>query len=133
MAKTMTRKEAFEKSIEIVKQSNVENREEIVAKLEHEIELLEKKNSSNKPTGVQLENEDIKNIIVEELTKIGKPVTISELMETSEVIANYVTVQGKKLSNQKLSALLTQMSDADKGDCRVVRVEDKKKALFTVA
>ena len=101
----------------------VENlgREDLVEFIDHEIELLNKKATSKKPTKIQVENENIKGLIIEGLENLGKPVTISELQESDENLAN--------LSNQKISALLTQLIK----DNKVVRVEDKRKAYFSLA
>lgn len=122
--KKMTKKEYFAQIREIV----VDN-EELVAFIDHEIELLTRKNSSKGASKTQVENESIKNMLVEELAKIGRPVTITELMNESEVVATHKTNEGKNLTNQKISSLLNAMSKAQD---RVVRTEDKKKVYFSL-
>lgn len=120
--KKPTKKETLLKIREVV----IDN-EEYVSFIDHEIELLDKKNSKNGTSKTQVENEKVKIMLVEELTKLGKPVTITELMSESEVVANYVLENGAKLSNQKISALFTQMKDT-----QIVRITDKKKTYFSV-
>ena len=104
----------------------VEGDVELVTFIDHELELLEKKNSSKGTSKVQIENEKILDMLIEELTKIGSPVTITELMTKSEVVKGYVLADNRPLTNQKISALLNA-SD------RVVKVTDKKKSYFSVA
>lgn len=113
----MTKREMFE----MIK-GVCANDTRIVEFCEHEIELLNRKSSKNTQTKTQIENENIKSAIVNALTEIAKPVTITEMQELNTEMANY--------SNQKLSALLKQLVENDK---KVVKTVDKKKSYFTVA
>ena len=113
----MTKKEMFE----MIK-GVCANDTRIVEFCEHEIELLNRKSSKSTQTKTQIENESIKGAIVNALTEIAKPVTITEMQELNTEMANY--------SNQKLSALLKQLVENDK---KVVKTVDKKKSYFTVA
>ena len=96
----------------------VEDMQVFVDFLVHERELLEKKSSNSGQTKTQKENEVIKDKIVNALRVLDKFVTITELQESNEEIANY--------SNQKVSALLKQLVDSN----IVSRQVDKKKAYF---
>ena len=113
----MTKREMFE----MIK-GVCANDTRIVEFCEHEIELLNRKSSKSTQTKTQIENESIKGAIVNALTEIAKPVTITEMQELNTEMANY--------SNQKLSALLKQLVENDK---KVVKTVDKKKSYFTVA
>ena len=113
----MTKREMFE----MIK-GVCANDTRIVEFCEHEIELLNRKSSKNTQTKTQIENENIKGAIVNALTEIAKPVTITEMQELNTEMANY--------SNQKLSALLRQLVENDK---KVVKTINKKKSYFTVA
>lgn len=115
MEKRLTKKDMFNKIMDIC----VDNAE-IVEFCTHEIELLDRKNSSKGATKVQKENIELKAEIVKALGEIGKPVTISELQASNEKMAMF--------SNQKLSALLKQLVDAKEVDKTV----DKKKSFFSV-
>ena len=117
--KKATKKEMFRKLIELAQENE---RTDLIKFCEHEIELLNKKASASGQTKTQAENEKIKVVIVEELTRIARAVTISELIKESESLGQY--------SNQKLSALLKQMVENDK---TVTKIIDKKKSLFTIA
>lgn len=89
--------------------------------VEHELELLEKKNSSEKkPTAQQAQNEAIKTAIAEGMTA-NRLYTVTEIQKEIAECA--------ELSNQRVSALLRQMKD----DGIVVRTEDKRKAYFSLA
>ena len=82
--------------------------------------LLTKKANSTAKTKTQIENETIKDKIVETLSQLDRPVIISELQESNKELATY--------SNQKISALLTQLVSANV----IVREVDKKKAYFKI-
>ena len=117
--KKMTKRDYFSKLIEIVESANVDNSEEIIDFLNHEIELSKKK--SNVKTKTQKENEVLMEVVFNTLVEVGKPMTVSELMSANEEVG--------AMSNQKVSALLKKLKE----DERVVRVEDKKKAYFSIA
>lgn len=92
----------------------------LTAFVNHEIELLENKRSSTKPTKTQTENLAVKETIVSVLKEIGKPVTITEMQKYSAELAEF--------SCQKLSALLKQLVENDK---TVTKVTEKKKTYFS--
>jgi hypothetical protein len=100
----------------------------LVEFLENEYALLEKK-ASAKSSKVNTENEAIKAMLVEELSKIGTPVTISELMAQSVVVKNYILENGKTLTNPKITAMLKPLVE----DKIVVNVKEGKKSLYSVA
>lgn len=88
--------------------------------VEHELELLEKKNSSEKkPTAQQVVNEGIKAAIVTGMTP-NRLYTITEIQKEIPECA--------ELSNQRISALIRQMVGNE-----IVRTEDKRKAYFSLA
>ena len=113
-----TKKELFGEVREIVER---EGRTDLVEFVDHELELLNKKANRTGATKTQKENEGIKEKIIEALVRIATPVSITELQEQDEEMAQY--------SNQKISALLTQLIKEEK----VVRSKDKKKSLFSIA
>ena len=88
--------------------------------VEHELELLAKKNSAEKkPTAQQALNEGIKTAIAEGMSP-NRLYTVTEIQKEIPECA--------ELSNQRVSALLRQM----KGDGIVTRTEDKRKAYFSI-
>jgi len=88
--------------------------------LTHELELLNKKRAT-KDTKVNAEHEELMGIIKDELARVGKAVTISELQKESETLAEY--------SNQKLSAMFRKLVS----NKEVTKIIDKKKSFFTIA
>ena len=111
--KKMTKREMF---VALLAKYDFDETEK--AFLEHEVELLEKKNSSEKkPTANQIANDGIKEAIAETLAD-GKMMTITEMQKASAELG--------ELSNQKISALIRQMIL----DGLVEKVEDKRKAYF---
>jgi hypothetical protein len=88
--------------------------------INHEIELLEKKNSADKkPTAQQTANEAIKTAIVTAMVE-GVKYTITDLLKVVPECAD--------LTNQRVSSLVRQLVD----EGRVVRTEDKRKAYFSL-
>jgi hypothetical protein len=87
--------------------------------IQHEMELLAKKNSAEKkPTAQQTANEGIKSAIVDGMES-GKAYTITDIIKSVPVCAD--------LTNQRVSALMRQLVESG----AVVRTEDKRKAYFS--
>ena len=85
--------------------------------IDHELELLAKKNSAEKkPTAQQTANKAICDAIVNGMED-GKRYTITDLIKTIPECAD--------LTNQRVSALVRGMIDV-----KVERVEEKRKAYF---
>lgn len=123
MEKKLTKKDYFE----MIK-GVCADRTDIIDFCNHEIELLSRKNSKSGATKTQKENEIVANMLVEELAKIGKPITITDLMNTSETVKNYTLENGNNLTNQKISAIFKQLVESQK----IVKVVDKKKSYFSI-
>jgi predicted transcriptional regulator len=114
--KKMTKREKYEM---IAKIAEVKSNPILAEFVEHELELLAKKNSADKkPTAVQLANEGIKSVIYETLLDNGDKMTISEMQKANAELG--------ELSNQRISALIRQLLT----DGKVERIEDKRKAYF---
>lgn len=94
---------------------------DLMAFCEHEIELLQKKSASKKPSKKNEENEVLKTKIVEVLGTFENGATVSEILGASEDFNG--------MSNQKISALVRQLVL----DGTVVKTTDKKKSIFSVA
>ena len=101
--------------------AEVADKPEMVAFIDHEIELLAKKSASKKPTKAQLENAVLKDKLVEVLGGFENGATASEVLKAD------VAFDG--MSNQKISALLNQLVKAEV----LTKVVDKGKSLFSVA
>ena len=97
----MTKREMYAEISNIVADN-----EEMVAFIDHEIELLERKsNSPKKPTKTQIENDGFKAEIVAYLTEVDTPKTIKELQ------AEIPSIGG--LTNQRITHMLTDLVKAE--------------------
>jgi hypothetical protein len=87
--------------------------------IDHEVELLTKKNSADKkPTAQQVENQVIAQAIVSVLqADPARLFTITEIIKSVPACA--------ELTNQRVSAIVRGMIGT-----KVERVEDKRKAFF---
>ena len=97
----MTKKEMFAEIRNLV----IDN-EEMVAFIDHEVELLNRKsNSVRKPTKTQIENDGFKAEIVAYLTTADTPKTIKEMQAEVASLAD--------LTNQRVTHLLTDLVKAE--------------------
>ena len=123
--KKITKKDNFmEIRALIVKAEMLENnkKEQYLAFIDHELELLDKKASSKSSSKNTKEQEELMDKIVNALQEIGEPVTISDLQKQNKEMSEY--------SNQKLSAMLKKLVDNEK---TVIKTIDKKKSFFSLA
>ena len=116
MANKITKAQMFTMIREVVADNA-----DMVAFIDHELELLAKKSASKKPTKTQLENEVLKDKIVEVLGEFENGATATEVLKAD------VAFDG--MSNQKISALLNQLVKAEV----LTKTVDKGKSLFAVA
>lgn len=112
--KKITKRERFESLLTI---PAVQADQGLVDFINHELELLAKKNSAEKKqTPVQIANEGIKDAIFEGMEE-NRLYSVTEIIKEISACA--------ELTNQKVSNLLRQMMPE-----RVERVEEKRKAYF---
>ena len=121
--KKLTNVKALEMVLEM---KEVQSNEELVEKLTTMKAQFEKKSNrtatgDTKPTKTQQENEVLKGYIMEVLTLKKEPMTIAQIQAED--------IELKDLTNQKMSALLKQLVDAN----QVVKTKDKKATLFGLA
>ena len=118
--KKLTKRDRFEA---LLKMAEVQANPDMVAFIEHEIELLAKKNAGDKkPTAKQMENDAVKQVILDEMTaNPDKLYTVTDLIKNVDGLGD--------LTNQRVSALLRQMIDANK----VEKIVDKRKSYFRMA
>ena len=117
-AKRITKREMFEQI-----KANYALTDAEVAFIDHELELLNRKNASGgekKLTAQQVANEGIKEVILEVLADAEEPMTITEMQKANAELG--------ELQNQRVSALVRQLIDAE----RVIRTEVKGKARFSL-
>jgi hypothetical protein len=116
--KKITKRESFTEIKEILEGLGKDSLAEV---MEHELELLAKKNSADKkPTATQVENEKFKELIVEFMEE-GEKYTITEMLKMFPCCA--------ELTNQKVSAAMRSLIESGE----VERTESKGKAYFELA
>ena len=119
----MTKKEMFERVIEIVKGAEVEDEAILVEKLEHEIELISKKRTGltkNQKANLELA-ERVYDVIAASEKENG--------MTLAEIFNELADVEGITSVN-KVSALVKKLKDAE----RVIRIDNgKDNKTFKVA
>ena len=116
--KKMTKRDHYNT---LLNMADVKSNPKLVACIEHELELLDRKNSADKkPTAQQTANEGIKTAILDNMVE-GARYTITDLIKSVPECA--------ELTNQRVSALMRQLIEAK----LVVRTEDKRKAYFSLA
>ena len=115
--KKMTKRDYFNQLLEI---AEVKENKAMVDFINHELELLEKKNASKSTTLTkeQKANVELKDQIIEEMVE-GKCYTISDMQKELPCCA--------ELTNQKISAMVRQLM----AEGKVKRTEDKRKAYFS--
>lgn len=116
MSNKITKREMFTKMLAI---ADVQANAEMVAFINHEIELLDRKNSAKKATPQQVENEKIKEKILEVLTE---PMTATQVMNAVQPLFETT------FTNQRISALLRQLGD--KGTNQVRKYQEKRVTYF---
>jgi hypothetical protein len=114
--KKMTKREYFTR---ILSYAHDEDKEFI----EHEIALLDKKNSAErKPTAKQVENEGFKSDIVAWMES-------DKLYAIADIAKGVPSLDAAGVQPQRVTALMTQLKEAGK----VVRTEVKGKAFYSLA
>lgn len=126
--KKLTKKDYFNKIRKIVA-----NDEELVAFIDKELELLAKKNSRSRVSvETQKENEKLTEMLLNELKKLNRPITITDLIASSKEIREYTYTDNKEqktLSNQKISSIFKTLVD----NGTLVKVVEKKRSYFSIA
>lgn len=102
---TLTKRDIFTLTIDALNNYDVADRDVLIAGLQHEIDLLDKKASTpRKPTATQVENETFKADLMSYLVEVDAPKTIKEIQTDCATFAN--------LSNQRISHLLSALVES---------------------
>ena len=119
--KKLTKKEMFAMVREIVVANGGNNTEMLIGFIDHEVELLTRKNTGEKKmTATQVANEAIKAEILAEM-KAGKLYTCSDIIKEVPICNGFPT--------QKVAPMMNALADAGK----VVKTVDKRKTYFSLA
>ena len=121
MEKKLTKKDYFAMLKEIVIDAgNIVMEDELVAFIDHEVELLNKKSASKskKDLANATENDRLGAIALDLITNSANGLTITEMMKSNDELG--------ALSNQKVSAVVRKLVD----NGTVERAAEKGKAIF---
>lgn len=129
--KKITKREVIN---ELLREDLIQNTPMYKDYLEHELELLDRKNANSKGSNNE-ENQVIAKMLLEEMAKLeatGKAqYTITELMNSSKVIKEYICENGKALSNSKITSIFNKMKTEE--NAPIVNIKDKKNSYYSLA
>lgn len=114
--KKMTKVEMFKRLL-----NNYDLTDEEIEFINHEIELLEKKNGNRKPTAQQLKNKEVAEKVLEYLRTTGKKMQIKQMIKEIPALAEI-----PDCTPQYAMAIVRPMKESG----IVGRVEEKGTALF---
>ena len=118
--KKMTKVEMFKSLLE-----NYDLTDKEIEFINHEIELLEKKNGNRKPTAKQLENKAVGEDIIEYLTETGEHLQIKEMIKKIPCLA-----RKEDCTPQYVMGIIRPLHD--KGNGIIKREEIKGVAYFYI-
>ena len=123
--KKMTQKEALTFVLE-----TCELPEKVSEKLTSMLAQIEKKNASGKATTpTQKKNAEFTKAIIEEMTaNPNKLYTITDLIKSVEPLATFRDEEGNPISNQKVSAIVSQLVK----NGSVERITEKRRSYFKI-
>ena len=128
----MTKKDYFAQVRSIIDGADIENKSDILAFIDHEVSLLNKKASKTSAAKAE-QHETLKLVIINVLADFARPVTITEMMSDNRLTSYEETTKegtiSKTMTNQKLSSMVTKL----KKEGKVVKTEEKKVAYFSLA
>ena len=123
--KKLTKNQMIDKILSV---EAVAGNAELVAFLEHEKELNSNRNSK-KSSKTSQENAIVLDMLIEELAKFDKPVSITTLISQSDVVKNWQLENGNAISCPKATALLTSVKEGACEEPRVRRIEGKNRTV----
>ena len=120
--KKLTKRDRFNRLFTIVQDGAYLDADDLMAFIEHEIELLDKKNTAErKPTAKQVANEGYKEAILGWMEP-------DHLYLAAEIVKGCPAIVENGVTAGTVTALLTQLYKAGK----IVRTEDKRKNYYSL-
>jgi DNA-binding transcriptional ArsR family regulator len=123
----VTKRENFADVRAIVEASDSPRKVEILAFLDHEVELLDNKRAKSKESKGKVENRALAEVVIEILAEANIPLKMADLL-ADERIAGFTLESGRPVSTPKLSAVIAPMVR----DGRVVKTFEKKTPLYSL-
>lgn len=124
MEKKMTKREYFEK----IKGLVPEDETEVIAFIDKQIEMIDKKTESTKTKRSEDElSKKLKESALDILSKAPNPMQASEII-AQEPIRSMVNDKGNPITTQKMSSVLNKMCEAND----IQKKKEKNKTLFYI-
>jgi hypothetical protein len=123
----ITKRENFAELRTIVEASEHARRDDLLAFIDHEVELLDNKRKSNKEPKGKVENEVLRSVVVSVLEEADKPMNMTELLADSR-IGGFALESGKPVSTPKLSAVIAPLVRTGK----IVKTLEKKTPFYSL-
>lgn len=120
MEKKITKKEYYEILKSIVEESEVENKEDLVAFIDKQVKTIENKASKAKEKAAEKKAEG------DELRAAVKSVLTTESQTIDEILRQ---IEGEDLSRAKVIARLTQLIKSEEAKREEVKAEDRKRIM----
>ena len=103
--------------------------DELIKFIDHEIELLNKKSASRKPTKAQKATSELRDIVLDVLGNATKPMTILEIQGCDDRLKVF---NGEVVSNQRIASILTKLGDGVNGEGIVHKKVVKRKNYYAI-
>ena len=103
--------------------------DELIQFIDHEIELLNKKSASRKPTKAQKVTSELRDIVLDVLGNATKPMTIVEIQGCDDRLKVF---NGEVVSNQRIASILTKLGDGVNGEGIVCKKVVKRKNYYAI-
>ena len=123
----ITKKENFTSVRAILVENNAS--ENLLKFIDHEIELLNKKSASRKPTKAQKATSELRDIVLDVLGNATKPMTILEIQGCDDRLKVF---NGEVVSNQRIASILTKLGDGVNGEGIVHKKVVKRKNYYAI-
>ena len=123
----ITKKENFTSVRAVLVENNAS--ESLIKFIDHEIELLNKKSASRKPTKAQKVTSELRDIVLDVLGNATKPMTIVEIQGCDDRLKVF---NGEVVSKQRIASILTKLGDGVNGEGIVCKKVVKRKNYYAI-
>ena len=123
----ITKKDNFTSVRAVLVENNAS--ESLIKFIDHEIELLDKKSASRKPTKAQKATSELRDIVLDVFSSAERPLTILEIQACDDRLKVF---NGEVVSNQRIASILTKLGDGVNGEGIVHKKVVKRKNYYAI-
>ena len=123
----ITKKDNFTSVRAVLVENNAS--ESLIKFIDHEIELLDKKSASRKPTKAQKATSELRDIVLDVFSSAERPLTILEIQACDDRLKVF---NGEVVSNQRIASILTKLGDGVNGEGIVCKKVVKRKNYYAI-